>query len=247
VQQENRPLEPHEETHLNDILAERATGRPLAYVLGVAPFWKHDWLVNENVLIPRPDSEILLTTALTYLHTLAHPAPRVAEVGIGSGCLTGSLLLEHPTATAVATDISPQALAVAKANFGTHGVLGRTTLLRTSLLKDAEPHGPFHLIFSNPPYIADAEWSALESNVRDHEPPEALTGAIPNADGLALYPTLIRQAFALLVPGGMLAVEMGATQADAVMDLFHHNGLTNIATAHDLAGRARVISGQKLS
>lgn len=232
------------------MLGRRLAGEPLAYITGRAPFWHHDWRVGPGVLIPRPDSETLVRAALAEIETLSAShsvasAVRFAEIGVGSGALTGSLLHEAPTVTAVATDISPLALEFAATNLREIGVLERCKLVETDLLDGVD--GPFDLIVSNPPYIGEAEWAALEPGVRDFEPRLAL---VAGADGLDIYRRLIGEAAAKLRPGGALCLEIGWQQGQAVNALLRGDMTgrwENIQILQDLAQRDRVVMARRPS
>lgn len=244
---EEQHLFPEEKKDILETMVQRRLrGEPLAYITGRAPFWHHDWRVGPGVLIPRPDSEILLRAVLAELETLSatHTGPtplRFAEIGIGSGALTGSILQETPEALAVATDISSIALETARLNLHDLGLLDRCRVVETDILHGVD--GPFDLIFSNPPYIAAAEWAALEPGVRDFEPREAL---VADQDGLAVYARLIVQAAAKLRPGGALCLEIGWQQAQPVTALLQQQKdtgtpWTDIQVLQDLARRDRVV------
>jgi release factor glutamine methyltransferase len=262
---ENEPVPAEKLKEIQELAARRRAGEPLAYVLGSAPFMGRQWLVKPGVLIPRPDSETLVLVAAakggwkddgrstggrsaadarSMDDRSAADAPvaglRVAEVGVGSGAIIGSLLLAHPHLHALATDISPAALTIARDNLRSAGVLPRCELRQADLLESVDE--PLALVVSNPPYIAAAEWAALEPEVRDHEPREAL---LAGPDGLALYRRLIPQALARLVPGGWLVLEIGHTQAAAVSALLTQAGFTDIERHRDLAGRDRVLAARK--
>ena len=167
------------------------------------------------------------------------PAPeRLLDLGTGSGILAVTLLAEWPAAEAVATDISPEALAVAGANAEAHAVSDRLTLAEADWLEGTE--GSFDLIVSNPPYVAAEEMPGLAPEVRDHDPEIALT---PGGDGLDAYRNLVPAAFAHLADNGRLMVEIGATQGPAVVALFEAAGYRDVTVLPDLDGRARVVSG----
>lgn len=224
---------------LEALLARRAAGEPLGYVLGHAPLWGHDWQVQPGVLIPRPDTETLIAAAL---EVIPPDAPcHVAEVGVGSGAIIGSLLLERPLMRAVATDISATARQVAAANLTARGVAARCRIVEADVLDGVE--GPFDVVVSNPPYIAQAEYDALEPCVRDHEPAAAL---LAGADGLDLYRRLLAEAAEKVRSEGWLMVEIGCGQAQAVQDLLPATTWKNIFTRNDLAGRLRVVGAQRL-
>jgi release factor glutamine methyltransferase len=231
-----RPLEAKELTAYRDKVRRRAGREPLAYILGRTEFWSLPVKVTPAVLIPRPDTERLVEVALPLLAS----GSRVLDVGTGSGVLAIALAHERPDLTVVAIDLSPAALAVAAENARDNGVAERITFIETDLA--VLPAGPFNLIMANPPYIPHGELATLMPEVRDFEPPLALDGGI---DGLEAYRALARQAGEVLAPGGWLLVEVGSGQAPAVRDLIAGAGLTEIFTAHDLAGIERVVGGRK--
>ncbi len=222
---------------LQALLARRLKGEPLAYVVGFQPFWARDWAVNPAVLIPRPDSEVLVQAVLDLLPEQSDL--RVAEVGVGSGALLGSILAERPHLQGVGTDLMADALAVAETNLREAGVLARAQLVCTDVL--AGIAGGFDVIYSNPPYIAAAEYAQLESGVRDWEPQAALLGGVM---GTEFYEILAVQAHERLHKGGWLAVEIGATQRVAVQAIFARQRYQNIQAKQDLAGRDRVVLAQ---
>lgn len=236
LRQEEGPFPTARMDDLQALVARRIGGEPLAYVLGWAPFWSRDWKVGPDVLIPRPDSEILLSEVLERVDGTM----RVAEVGVGSGCLIGSVLLERPEVRAVGTDISARALAVAEENLREAGVVDRCELRRGSLLAGAE--GAFDLIFSNPPYIADDEWGGLDESVRGFEPEVALRAGV---EGLDVYRALIPEAWAALEQGGWLCLEIGWLQGEAVAGLLQAQGFGEVAVVKDLGERDRVALGVK--
>lgn len=236
---EDKLLSDSEFECIEGILARRLNGEPLAYVLGVQPFWAADWQVGPGVLIPRPDSEILVREVLARL-PLGAPV-LLAEVGVGSGALLGSVLMERPEAVGVGVDISPEALRYARQNIDAQGVAGRCTLLESSVLAGVE--GPLALVMSNPPYIPEPEYVALEESVRGYEPKLALLGTEP--DGTGFYKALARQAWPLLAPQGWLMVEIGATQGAAVAGIFKDVGFMGVEIVADLANRPRVVLGYK--
>jgi release factor glutamine methyltransferase len=218
---------------LAGLLARRLAREPLAYVVGRAPFWGQDWRVGRGVLIPRPDTELLVQQAL-----LRGPAgaARVAEIGVGSGAVLGSLLAERPAWVGVGSEISGEALHWAQLNLKDFMTEGRLTLVPTDGL--AGIAGPFDLLVVNPPYVSDAEWQALEPDVRDWEPRVALVG---DEDGLAPYRGVLATAAEKLCAGGWLGLEIGWRQGAAVTALAEENPQTwhPPLLLPDLAGRPR--------
>jgi len=238
VVEESAPVEAAVEAAFLEFMERRLKGLPLGYVLGGAWFMGRWWAVQPGVLIPRPDSEVLVE----FVVKTAPQYGRVAEVGVGSGALLGSILLERPDLSGVGSEIDPEVLLQAGANWGRLGLEVRVEGRSGSLLG---PMGGevFDVIFSNPPYIAEAEWAGLEPVVKDHEPRLALVGG---ADGLEVYRDLVPQALAQLKPGGWLALEIGWQQAAAVRELLPETAWCNILTLKDMAGRDRVVVARRL-
>lgn len=231
-------LPPDVAARFEHLVARRVRREPVSHLTGRRAFWMHDFIVTPDVLDPRPDTETLVETARDVL--LDAEAPRLLDLGTGSGCILLSLLHELPGATGIGTDISSAALDVARRNADRVGVADRVTFGQADWLRGVA--GRFDLIVSNPPYIAEAEMADLQPEVRDWEPHLALT---PGGDGLAAYRILARDAPAHLGPGGWLMAEIGHRQAAAVTALWRQAGLTRIGVTRDLNGRDRVVSGQK--
>jgi release factor glutamine methyltransferase len=217
-------------------LVERRAGRePIQYVLGTEEFLGMTFKVTPAVLIPRLDTEVLVREVAARL---LGPAS-VADVGTGSGVIAVGLAALLPQVTVVAVDISPEALAVARENAAANGVAGRVKFRLGDLMEPLVGQ-QFDAIVSNPPYIAEGEWAGLMPEVRQWEPKGALT---PGDDSLLFYRRLAGGAPSLLKPGGILAVEVGIGQAQAVGQLFAAAGLT-VAIHQDSAGVERVVLGQ---
>jgi release factor glutamine methyltransferase len=213
------------------MLARRAGREPVARILGRRLFWGRDFTVTPDVLDPRPETECLIAAALEG----AAPA-RLLDLGTGTGCIAVTLLAEWSGAQGVASDLSPAALAVARANAARHGVAGRLDLVESDWF--AKIDGRFDLVVSNPPYIAEAEMAGLAPEVRGHDPHMALGDG---GDGLSAYRALADGARAHLVPGGRVLVEIGWRQGAAVAGIFAAAGLTGIRVMPDLDGRDRVV------
>ena len=215
-------------TRLRARLARRASGEPLAYLLGEKEFHGLVLQVDSNVLVPRPDTEVLVDWALELLSGAPHQ--NLVDLGTGSGAIALAVKQAQPIATVTATDVSPAALGVARAN-------ARRLGLDVEFIEGswwlAVPQRRFHLVLSNPPYIAagDEHLAAL-----GHEPALALT---PGGDGLDALRCIVAGAAAHLEPGGWLLLEHGFDQADAVQALLREHGFTGIQTRRDLAGQPR--------
>lgn len=232
--------EPPEEkrTAFREMIRQRAEGMPVAYLVGYREFYSLPFGVTPAVLIPRPETETLVMVALKLLDPL--PNPRVLDLGTGSGCIAVTLAARQKTAQVVAVDVSPDALAVASGNAARHGVADRVTFRQGDLFGPVAGEA-FDLVVSNPPYIAQSEFPALDHGVRDFEPRAALDGG---PDGLAVYRRLAADVGLFLKPGGTVLVEIGATQAEAVRDLFGAQ-LEVGKTFPDGAGRPRVVAARR--
>jgi release factor glutamine methyltransferase len=198
------------------LIERRAGGEPLQYITGHQQFFKLDFLVTPAVLIPRPETELIVETALELLRD--DRATRIADIGTGSGCLAISLLHERPAARAVAIDVSPAALRIAQRNAARHGVADRLDLLGSdtlSALDAAQVERRFDLIVANPPYVSDAEMKTLQREVH-REPRTALAAG---ADGLSIIRRLLDETRPLLRPGGHFIFEIGFGQSQAVQEL----------------------------
>ena len=227
-------------TTFRELIKRRADGCPVAYLTGHKEFYLLNFEVSPAVLIPRPDTETLVAQADKLLKPL--PAPRVLDLCAGSGCIGVTLAHRLKKAQVRATDVSPEAAAVAARNAATHGVSDRVRVAVGDLF-DAVPEGEtFDLIASNPPYVADAEFAGLDVGVRDHEPRLALAGG---PDGLAFYRRIAAGVTPFLAPGGHLLLEIGETQAEAVGELLAAAGLDVTGVLKDGARRPRVVAARR--
>lgn len=214
-------------------LAAREARQPVAQIIGHRLFWGRSFHVTRDVLDPRPETETLVAAAL------AVPFSRVLDLGTGSGAILLSLLADCPEASGLGTDLSAAALDVARSNAAALGLEARAEFALSDWFSAVA--GCFDLIVSNPPYIAADEMPELAPELRDWEPHAALS---PGGDGLAAYRIIVAQASRHLCPGGWLMVEIGATQAPAVMALFVAAGFAQVACLPDMDGRDRVIQGR---
>jgi release factor glutamine methyltransferase len=235
-----RALSSDELAALRDLIKRRQAGESVAYLTGRKEFWKLELAVDGRVLVPRPDTETLVEEALARLGPAgAGAAPRVADVGTGSGALAITLAKLRADAAVFASDVSPPALEVARANAAR--LSAAVTFVEGDLGAPLAAHAPFSLIVANLPYIPTADLETLPADVRS-EPALALDGG---ADGLVLVRRLVAAAPALLAAGGVLALEIGDGQAEAARALLSDAGFTDVQTRKDLAGVERVVSGRK--
>jgi release factor glutamine methyltransferase len=227
------------------IVARRAAREPMAYITGTQEFWGLSFEVTAAVLIPRPETEIIVEAALELFPVRDQPL-RIADVGTGSGCLAIALASERPHARVAAIDVSAAALEVAARNAARHRVDGRVAFVHGNLLDNETLERPgFDLIVSNPPYVPDGDRPRMQPEVRDHEPAAALYAG---PDGLAVVSVLVPQAVGRLGPNGYLVFEIGIGQADAVERLISATaGLTMVAVRNDLQGIPRAVIARRTS
>lgn len=231
--------EPAEEVRqrFRDLVRRRSEGCPTAYLVGTKEFFSLTFEVSPAVLIPRPDSEWVVTEFVRLAKEKG--ACDVLDVGTGSGCLAIAAAMRHKAARVTAVDLSPEALAVATRNAAKHGVSDRVTFLEGDLFGPVLPEQRFDFILSNPPYVARTEFEQLDRSVRDFEPRLALDGG---SDGFAVLDRLFDQARNYLQPGGYLIVEIGlAQEAEARTRLESLAGYAMGKTVHDDAGHPRVL------
>ena len=229
------PAPPGFEDRFEPLVARRRGREPVARITGRREFWGLGFEVSPAVLVPRPESELLVETALARLGD--HAARwAVADVGTGSGCLAVALARELPLARLTATDISPEALAAARRNAARHRAADRVAFHRADLL-DGLP-GPYDLIVSNPPYVPDAVIDTLAPEVRLYEPAAALRGG---SDGLAIVRRLVAAAADRLRPGGWLVLEVGAGQSGDAAVIARRAGMQVVDVRPDLQGIPRAV------
>lgn len=239
-----RPLEPGEVDGYREALRRRAEREPLQYITGETEFRELALAVDPRVLIPRPETEVLVGEVLKFVGVGVGGEGEgegrgvVLDIGTGSGAIVLSLLHEGPFERAVATDTSEGALEVAARNAEQHGLSDRLDLRRGSLWEPIGQGETFHVIVANPPYVADGERERLAPEIREHEPEEAL---FAGPDGLRLVRELVAGAPAHLATGGLLAVEIGLGQAEEVAALCGDAGFTAARVATDLTGRKRIV------
>ena len=236
-----RQLTVSEVQRFRDYVRRRASREPLQYITGVQEFFNLKFAVTRDVLIPRPETELIVEAALDLLKSAE--APIIADVGTGSGCIAISLVHEMPNARAVGIDISWNALAVARQNAERHGVFGRFALARADRLS-AFPQQPiFSAIVSNPPYIPAEEIDRLPPEVRDYEPLSAL---VAGDDGLSYIRTLVRDSAHFLQTNGYLIFEIGFDQSEAVKALVDLTTWDLVGIRNDLQNILRVFVLRKI-
>jgi release factor glutamine methyltransferase len=238
---QSQPVPSDFPARLAPLVARRASREPVAYLLGEREFYGRSFVVSPTVLIPRPETEGLVEAVLGLLATdNARPA-RVLDIGTGSGCLAITLALERPDVAVIATDVSRDALAIARANAARHGVDARVEFRETAFAGDLVD--AVDLIVTNPPYVAEHDRGALSPDVRDYEPSLALFGG---DDGLDVIRALVPHAARALRRGGWLVMEIGQGQAAAIEDIVRHAGFDWHGTRNDLAGIPRVVVARRL-
>jgi release factor glutamine methyltransferase len=236
-----QPLERAELDAFRELVRRRVAGEPVAYITGTREFWSLPLKVDRRVLIPRPETELLVDVLLEL--TADAPPGIAVDVGTGSGAVALAFKKERPAWTVLATDVDPAALEVAGANAEALGLA--VELHAGDLLVPVRGRAPFAVIASNPPYLAADEIATLQREVRDHEPRRALT---PGPEGLETIRALVAAAVPLLSPDGILALEIGYRQGPAVRALLESTGaFAAPALRRDHAGLDRVVSARRRS
>lgn len=223
-----------------DLVKRRGEGAPVAYLVGEREFFGFPFIVNKDVLIPRPETEHAVTEALDHLKTRPDlTAPRVLDVGTGSGCIAIAIALRCPTATVLAVDASPNALAVAKQNVERHKASERVKLLESDLLSAIPADERFDVIVSNPPYLSDAELKETARDVQGFEPHSAL---VAGSKGTEVIERFLPQAASRIEPKGLLVIELSPMIATAVQAMASYSGdWTSVKLVKDLAQLARLL------
>ena len=241
-----RELTDSEWVHYGRYLKERLEGKPAQYITGHQEFWGLDFVVNPSVLIPRPETEVVVETALEILREKSRDGRSctIADVGTGSGCIAIALATELPEARVIALDQSPEALDTARFNAARLSVESRIAFLRSDLLRisSGEALPTLHVVVSNPPYVSTRDAANLMPEVSKHEPPAAV---FAGASGLEVYRRLIPQAAAALTEGGALVLELGYDVEEGVRELLAGHTWKGISWQKDLAGITRVVTARR--
>ena len=241
IKNPDRPLSNAQMMAFQELLDRRLRFEPVAYITGRKAFWSFTLEVNYNVLIPRPDTEVIVEEALAVCRIQAFNQPRVLDIGTGSGAIALALAQEIPEAQITATDISAAALNLAQKNARALALQNSITFLQSDLFEQV--HGEFNMIVSNPPYIGAEEYETLAAGVKDYEPREAL---LSGQTGLEFYEKLIYQAHSHLTENGWLLLEIGAKQGESVRAIMANAGFYDrIDVRADYAGLSRVIKGRR--
>lgn len=236
----HKPLDPTELARFREAIKRRRSGEPVAYVIGKREFYGLEFHVDRRVLIPRPDTETLVEVALAATRP-RHLRGRALDLCTGSGCVAIAFAKARPTWHVTGIDLSPEAVEVARGNAQRLGAIWDVRFLAGNLYEPLRPEERFDLVTANPPYIPQGEIAKLQPEIRQFEPHLALDGG---ADGLDLLPAIVKGAAARLTPGGTLAVEIGAGQAEAVARLFEQGGFVDVRRHRDYGGHDRVVSGR---
>lgn len=232
-------LNKEQQTQLDTLIKQRLRHKPLDKILGFREFYKYTFKVDENVLSPRPDTEILLEQALEVLQNIR--APKILDLGCGSGCIIESLLKELPNASGCAVDISEKALVVAKENAKTLQVSGRLRFINADWFASdfiLKINHKFDVIVSNPPYIPSAKVETLDAEVKNYDPRQALDGGKSGYDSYVRIAQILPE---LLNDNGFVFLEAGAGQAKKIADIFKKQGFKLLKIVKDLAGIERCV------
>lgn len=236
-----KPLTPEELRQFKTFLKQRMDHEPVQYIVGETEFMGLPFTVNPSVLIPRPETELLVEQAVDWLRTRPADRRKVLDVGTGSGCIAVSIAALVPHSQVIAVDISPQALEVARENAGRNLVTDQVELWQQDVLRETPERIPYDLVTSNPPYVGQEELPDLAPEIRNYEPEEALTAE----DGLLFYRRFAAAAREWLQPDGMLMTEIGGShQVEPATALFRDQGWQSVAVRNDYNAQGRILKAQ---
>ncbi len=241
----DRPMSQDALVRVRELVARAGEHEPIAYLTGRAHFFNLEFEVTRDVLIPRPDTETLVEHIIQWQrHAPGMESPRILDLCTGSGCIAAALAASIKTANIVATDISPRAAAVARANLQRLKLTERVTVLEGDLfdaLNNYADRQPWQVIVANPPYIPSANIAALDRNVRDFEPLAALDGG---SDGLNFHRRILQETPSRLAPAGRVYLEMQHDQGAALIDIARQSGFLSASILKDHAGNDRCVAIQ---
>jgi release factor glutamine methyltransferase len=238
----DKPLSSAEREPFKALLKRRAAHEPLQYILGETEFMSLHFRVTRDVLIPRPETEILVEKILESCK--GGGAVRILDIGTGSGCIAVSLAKMLPESTVDAADVAASALELAQSNAERNGVAGRVHFIEADIRGENFAQSvrfPYDVVVSNPPYVCLSEWPNLPKDVRDFEPRTALCD---EGDGLSFYRIIASKAGAILSPGGKLFLEIGFGQKNSVFEILQLAGFSGIEACPDLNGIDRVVKAE---
>ncbi len=224
----------------NKYLIRRIKKEPMAYILGFKYFWKYKFLVNNSVLIPRPDTEVVIEESLKLLKI--NKSKKILDIGTGSGCIVISLLNERPKCKATALDLSRKAIKIAKTNAKLHHLENKIEFINMDI--DKYSSNKYDLILSNPPYVKDINLNRLDDDIKFHEPKLALSGGL---DGFSEIKKVIKKSRKLLKNNGTLIIEIGNEQKSKSIILLKENGFYINKVRKDYSGKDRCIVSTKIS
>ena len=235
-----QPISAADVERVESFVRRRLAGEPVARIIGTRECWGLPFIVTPDVLVPRPETETVVETALALISPDRTTSPRILDIATGSGAILLTLLSALPNARGAGTDIDRQALRVARRNAAQLGLADRANFIASNF--GSALSGRFDVVVSNPPYIATSEIARLDRDVRDHDPRLALDGG---PDGLSAYRSITADAVRLLAPGGYLVLEIGRGQENDVARLLTNAELVLVGEPRrDLAGIARVLAAQ---
>lgn len=234
----DRPLKPEELADYKSLVQRRILHEPVAYITGKKEFWSREFFVTPDVLIPRPDTEVLIEVARENMAGKNHGF----EIGLGSGIISITLLLEFPELKMTAIEVSEKAILVAQKNAEFHGVSDRLQITYGDFFSSFPlPLASYDFIISNPPYVSESEMLTLSPTILKYEPQSALRAG---SQGLDFYPAIAEFSKNHLKENGVVAVEIGETQAESVQNIFSKTGFSNILIKKDYAQKDRVLLAQ---
>jgi release factor glutamine methyltransferase len=235
-----RELTSDEQARYDEVIAQRSAGVPSQYITGHQEFWGLDFVVSPAVLIPRPETEHLVETVLELARGI--PAPRIVDVGTGSGCIALALAHELKSAQVYAADLSVDALEIARANAARLQLDGRVKILQSNVLEALAGGDNFDFVVSNPPYVGKSEADKVQRSVFEFEPRMAV---FSGESGLDVIRPLIEQGHIALKPGGWVGIEIGYSMRDMVLELLDPTMWDDVRVVPDLQGIPRVIAARK--
>ena len=237
-----RVLSSSETNALREFVKRRGQREPLQHIVGSTSFCGYEIAVNSHALVPRPETELLAEEGWKFITARHSSLVTALDFGTGTGCIAIALAAKYPSAKIVATDISPDAIALAKENAVKNSVAERIEFLQADGFATVPKNAPFDLIISNPPYIPSPEIETLQPEVRDFDPRAALDGG---ADGLNFYRMLAAKTKSFLKPDGKIMLEFGDGQADAIKSIFENEKWIVEAVKEDYSQRARILIARK--